>query len=139
MGFLSSLFGRGLKKHPDRDDVIGVRSDDKEFKRAREQVMKTLRGFIEEVQNPKEGTRYLVKVELREGKEVEHVWLEPVKWINPGLVGILASEPAFIKKHKVGDLIKPLPDQISDWAIIAPDGSKCGGFTVDTIDNRRTW
>ena len=137
MGFLSSLFGGGFKKHRERNDVVGVPCGDREFKRAREQVMATLRGFIEELQNPREGTRYLVKVELKEGKEVEHVWLDPVKWINPSLAGILASEPAFIKSYKVGDLIKPLPDQISDWIIIAPDGSKRGGFTLDTIDKRR--
>ena len=137
MGFFSSLFGGGLKKHPDRNDVVGVPRGDREFKRAREQVMATLRGFIEEIQSPMEGARYLLKVELKEGKDVEHVWLEPVKWINPGLAGILASEPAFIKGCKAGDLIKPLPDQISDWVIIAPDGSKRGGFTVDTIDKRR--
>lgn len=137
MGFFSSLFGRGITKHPERDDVVGVRRGDGEFKRAREQAMETLRGFIEEVQDPQEGTRYLVKVELTEGKEVEHVWLEPVRWLNPGLAGYLAVEPAFIKKHKMGDLITPLPAQISDWVIIAADGSKRGGFTVDSIDRRR--
>jgi len=111
MGFFSNLFGGGIKKHPERDDVFGVRRNDGEMKSAREQVMATLRGFITEVQNPVEGRRYLIKVELKEGKEVEHVWLEPVKWMNPGLAGILAVKPAFITKHKQGDVIAPMPDQ----------------------------
>ncbi len=137
MGFFSSLFRRKIKKHPQRDDVVGIRDSDEEFKAARERAMATLRGFVEAVQRPEEGKRYLLKVELAEGNEVEHVWLEPVKWLNPGLAGVLAVEPLSIKKHKRGDVIAPRPSEISDWVIIAPDGSKIGGFTMDAMDGRR--
>ena len=42
-----------------------------------------------------------------------------------------------LKKHKKGDVIAPLPADVSDWVILSSDGSK-GGFTMDVIEKRRT-
>jgi uncharacterized protein YegJ (DUF2314 family) len=138
MGIFSSLFGGGIKKHPNRDDVFGVELSDSEMKQARKEVAETLSAFVHEIKEPpKEGRRFLIKVELREGTDVEHVWLEPVKWMSPGLAGVLAVKPAFIKKHQIGDVIRPMPDEISDWVIIEPDGKKIGGFTEMIINERR--
>ena len=81
--------------------------------------------------------RYLLKAVIMEGQDTEHVWLEPVKWNDPGLVGILAVDPITIKKHKKGDEITPQPEEVTDWVILSRDGSKKGGFTIDVIEKRR--
>ena len=126
-----------LEEHPDRKDVIGVDGEDKEMVAAQKKALETLMTFIAALQNRDDAKRYLLKVKLEEGEEVEHVWLEPVKWNDPGLLGILAVDPVAIKKHKKGDIISPLPRDVSDWVILSSDGSKVGGFTMDVIEKRR--
>ncbi len=111
--------------------------EDKEMLAAQKKAFDTLKTFIEAIQDREDGKRYLLKVKLEEGDEVEHVWLEPVKWSDPGLLGILAVDPVAIKKHKKGDVIAPVPSEISDWVILSDDGSKQGGYTMDVIERRR--
>lgn len=94
--------------------------------------------FIRAIQKRAEGERYLLKVRLTEGDVVEHVWLEPVKWNDPGLIGILAVDPVTIKKMKKGDIVAPLPREITDWVILSKDGTRQGGFTEDVIERRES-
>jgi uncharacterized protein YegJ (DUF2314 family) len=126
-----------IEKHPTRDDVAGVDGEDKEMLEAQKKAQDTLMQFIKAIQKREVGKRYLLKVKLSEGEEVEHVWLEPVKWNDPGLLGILAVDPVALKKKKKGDTIKPLPSEITDWVILSEDGSKEGGFTADLIEKRK--
>ncbi len=126
-----------LEKHADRKDVDGVDGGDAEMLAAQEKARESLGDFVEALKNRKDDQRYLVKVRLEEGDEVEHVWLEPVKWVEPGLKGILAVDPVAIKKYSKGDVIAPRPKEISDWLILLPDGGKKGGYTVDVIAKRK--
>ena len=125
-----------IKVHPERKDVAGISDTDAEMNAAQEKARATLKSFIIALMDREPDKRYLLKVAIKEGEEVEHVWLEPVKWNDPGLVGLLAVEPVAIKKHKRGDLISPLPDDVSDWLILSKDGTKKGGYTDDVIQKR---
>lgn len=137
-GWVGMVFAEdSLQEHPDRKDVTGVDGEDKEMLAAQKKALETLKTFIAALQNLDDDKRYLLKVKLVEGDDVEHVWLEPVKWNDPGLMGILAVDPVAIKKHKMGDVISPLPKDVSDWVILSADGSKEGGFTMDVIEKRR--
>lgn len=127
-----------IEKHPTRDDVAGVDDDDKEMLEAQKKARESLMQFVKAIQKREEGKRYLLKVKLSEGKEVEHVWLEPVKWNDPGLLGILAVDPVALKRKKKGDRIAPLPGEITDWMILSEDGTKKGGFTADVIEKRKS-
>ncbi len=126
-----------IERHPTRDDVAGVDGEDKEMLEAQKKAQDSLMQFIKAIQKREEGKRYLLKVKLSEGEEIEHVWLEPVKWNDPGLLGILAVDPVALKKKKKGDTITPLPSEITDWLILSEDGSKEGGFTTDVIEKRK--
>ncbi|MEM7147214.1 MAG: DUF2314 domain-containing protein [Verrucomicrobiota bacterium] len=138
IGFADCVLAEdSTSEHPDRDDVTGVDGDDEEMVAAQKKALETLETFIEAIQNRDEEKRYLLKVRLEENEEVEHVWLEPVKWNDPGLLGVLAVDPVAIKKHKKGDVIAPLPSEVSDWVILSADGSKEGGFTMDVIEKRK--
>lgn len=137
-GSLDHAFSQDkVKEHPDRKDVAGIDGEDREMIAAQEKARKSLMGFIEALQKREKNKRYLLKVKLEEGDKVEHVWLEPVKWNEPGLLGILAVDPVAIKKHKKGDVIAPSPADVSDWVILSADGTKKGGFTADVIEKRR--
>lgn len=126
-----------VKKHPTRGDVAGVEGEDPEMLDAQKKAQASLPHFVKAVQNREAGKRYHLKVKLSEGNDIEHVWLEPVKWNHPGLLGVLAVKPVAIKNKKRGDVIAPLPSDITDWVILSEDGSKQGGFTADVIEKRR--
>ena len=74
---------------------------------------------------------------LTEDATTEHVWLEPVRWANPGIEGILAVDRANLPSYKRGDLIRPVPDKISGWVILDEDGDQRGGFTIEVIERRQ--
>ena len=126
-----------VEKHPTRDDVVGVDSEDKEMLEAQGRARDSLMRFVKAVQKREKGKRYLLKVKLSEGEAVEHVWLEPVKWNDPGLIGTLAVDPVSLKTKKKGDTIAPRPSEVTDWVILAADGTKEGGFTADVIEKRK--
>lgn len=126
-----------ITEHDERKDVAGVDGENREMLAAQEKARETLKTFVDALEKRERDKRYLLKVRLEEGDEVEHVWLEPVKWDDPGLVGILAVDLVSIKKHKKGDVIAPLPSEVSDWVILSEDGSKEGGFTMDVIAKLR--
>lgn len=125
-------------KLPGRDDVVGVDGDDGEMLEAQKKAQDSLMQFIRAIQKRAEGERYLLKVRLTEGDVVEHVWLKPVKWNDPGLIGILAVDPVTIKKMKKGDIVAPLPREITDWVILSKDGTRQGGFTEDVIERQES-
>ena len=126
-----------VEKHPTRDDVVGVDGEDKEMLEAQGKARDSLMRFVKAVQKREKGKRYLLKVKLSEGEAVEHVWLEPVKWNDPGLIGILAVDPVSLKTRKKGDTIAPRPSEVTDWVILSADGTKEGGFTADVIEKRK--
>lgn len=126
-----------MKENPSRKNVAAIDREDPEMAAAQEKARASLITFVEAVQKPEQDKRYLLKVKLAEGDQVEHVWLEPVKWNDPGLSGILAVDPVAITKHKKGDVIAPMPEDVSDWIILSADGSKDGGFTTTVIEKRR--
>lgn len=127
-----------VKEHPTRTDVVGMDGGDAEMLAAQKRARDTLKQFIEALQKRDKNKRYLLKVRLAEGENAEHVWLEPVKWNNPGLLGILAVDPVALKKKNKGDIIAPRPDEVTDWVILSEDGSKQGGFTADVIEKRKS-
>ena len=126
-----------IKGHPERKDVAGIEAHDLEMIAAQKEARETLMEFTTAIQARENDKRYLLKAVIMEGQDTEHVWLEPVKWNDPGLVGILAVDPITIKKHKKGDEITPQPEEVTDWVILSRDGSKKGGFTIDVIEKRR--
>ena len=133
----NTLAKKPMKEHPDRKDVDGIEREDPEMLAANKKARESLMTFVRALGKREKGKRYLLKVTLKEGDTVEHVWLEPVRWNDPGLLGVLAVDPVEIKKHKKGDVIYPLPADVSDWLILSEDGTKEGGFTADVIEKRR--
>ena len=126
-----------IKGHPERNDVAGIEAHDLEMIAAQKKARETLLEFTTAVQARENDKRYLLEAVIMEGQDTEHVWLEPVKWNDPGLAGILAVDPITIRKHKKGDEITPKPEEVTDWVILSRDGSKKGGFTIDVIKERR--
>ena len=107
---------------------------------AMEKARETFGQFTKALKDMDDEKRYLLKMRIAEGDDVEHVWLEPVKLEkqegekSSGVVGVLAVKPFEIKKWKQGDVLRPKLDEISDWVIFSEDGSKKGGFTIDVLD-----
>ena len=130
---ISMSVAQEIKDHPDRKDVAGVRAQNKEMILAQKEAKKTLLSFVKSLENKDPEKRYLLKIRLKEGDKVEHVWLEPVRLFENKVQGILSVEPIYIEMYKKGDSITPLPSQISDWIIFSKDGSKKGGYTSDVI------
>ncbi len=92
----------------------------------------TLDEFLAAAARPKEGTSdYALKVAISDGKNTEFFWVNAFSRQGGRFAGTLNNEPRLVKKHRFGERIEFLRDQIADWVYI--DGSErrmVGNFTA---------
>jgi uncharacterized protein YegJ (DUF2314 family) len=76
------------------------------------------------------GRSYAVKVPLREGDEVEHMWLAPT-FVRPDtLSGILMGVPADLNDVKEGDVIEVAVSEVEDWVYWRADGTRVAFYSA---------
>ena len=59
-----------------------------------------------------------IKVAIRDGEKVEHFWIINVTEIKGGYKGTLNNEPGIVSNVKMGDEVKAVGEDISDWMYI---------------------
>ncbi|MFB3388757.1 YegJ family protein [Flavobacterium sp. LAR06] len=115
-------------------DIYGIKETDKEMNEAIEKANKTLADFNSALINPKIEVKAL-KVKFQNETDVEHIWINDVKFIDGKYSGILDNEPEYIKGHKIGDTINVDTKDISDWMYIE-NGKLFGGYTIKVLRNQ---
>ena len=117
-------------------DIVYVAEDDKEMNAAMEKARKSVDELIKVFKNRKKGQRQFgVKVAIRDGKKVEHFWVQISKFDGKQFVGEIANDPMVVKTVKEGDEIKVAKDKISDWMYVDKD-KLVGGYTVRVLRKR---
>ncbi|HEX8694965.1 MAG TPA: DUF2314 domain-containing protein [Longimicrobium sp.] len=86
---------------------------------------------------PATQTHLSVKVPLREGDDVEHMWLDSPRYDGRLLHGTLDNQPVVVHNVRPGDAVSVAPNEISDWMAIDA-GRLCGGYTIRAMQDRLT-
>jgi uncharacterized protein YegJ (DUF2314 family) len=124
---------KGTNKAP---DVIYVADDDKEMNAAMEKARKSVEEFIKVFQTRQKGqSDFGVKVAIRDGKKVEHFWVQISKFDGKQFEGAISNDPTLVKTVKSGDPIKIPKEKIGDWMYVEKK-KLVGGFTVRVLRNR---
>jgi len=91
-----ALVGCGSNDTPSGDHMtekrepptIRINADDAEMTAAMEQARSTVDEFIDALSSPKPSqSRFSVKVAVKDGDHVEHLWLVPVRYENGKFIG----------------------------------------------------
>lgn len=106
---------------------------DPEMNRAMQKARDTLPVFRKYLSHPPAGVTSLqLKVALRQGDEVEHVWLADLSIKGEGFSGTIANQVEFIPSYQKGQRITVQPGSVSDWMVVLTNGIR-GGYSIQVI------
>jgi uncharacterized protein YegJ (DUF2314 family) len=117
-------------------DLIVVTEDDKEMSAAMEKARKSVDTFIRAFQKQHAGqSDFGVKMAIRDGKKVEHFWVEVTRFDGKQFEGTISNDPTMVTTVKSGDHVKVEKNKIDDWMYVAK-GKLVGGYTVRVLRDR---
>jgi uncharacterized protein YegJ (DUF2314 family) len=123
----------GTVKRPGQPPVTHVEDDDPKMLAAIDQARATADDFIRALNAPRTSqSDFSVKLPIKDGEEVEHMWITPVRHLNGRFVGAINNEPVSVRTVKMGDEVQVAKDEISDCMYI-DDGKLVGGFTLRVL------
>lgn len=137
----AECFGCGGSDRPNRESVdrsvqspvAFVAEDDPKMLAAIKMARDTADGFITALKSPKPTQKmFAVKMPIRDGSNIEHMWVLPVQFLSGKFVGRINNDPEKVKGVKLGQIVEVPKDQISDWMYV--EGKKLtGGYTFRAL------
>jgi len=121
-----------------KDNIIYFDEDDKEMNYAIETAQFTLNHFENALLSNDTNLGYFsLKVSYQAFDCVEHIWVSDVYLQDNEFYGYVDSEPQYIDKIKLGDILEINKNNISDWLYYDYEkGVYYGGYTIIVIKNR---
>lgn len=113
-----------------KDRTVLVANADPAMVAAISKAQATLDTFLATAAKPPAGTSgYKLKVAVADGADTEHFWVLPFRATAKGFEGVLANEPNIVSNVKMGQTIKFIRKDISDWGYLKNE-RQVGSFTV---------
>ena len=113
--------------------VSYVADDDAKMLAAIEKARSTVDRFIAALDDPKPAQSFFsVKIPVKDGDHVEHMWITPVRYENDRFFGVINNEPDMVETVEIGDEVDVAKDEISDWMFVE-DGKLMGGYTLRVL------
>ena len=120
------------------DQLTFVSEDDSAMRGAIERARATVPELLRRLRHPSATQTYLsVKLPLREGETVEHVWLSSVTYDGQRFHGRIDNNIETLQGWGLGDTVSVVADSISDWLVI-DDSIAAGGFSIRVLRDRLT-
>jgi len=121
-----------------QDRVIMVDDKDPEMIAAIAEARAHVNEFVVALKAPQPGDRsFGIKAALRDGQQVEHVWIDDVVYDGSAFSGTLGNDPELVKGHSLGESVRVVPGEISDWMYVRQD-RLVGGYSIRLLRRRLT-
>lgn len=115
------------------DRTVMVQKDDAVMERAIADARASLDRFLALAAAPPAATGgFALKVAIRDGDNVEHMWLTPFEPRADKFVGMINNDPELVKNVKAGKPFVFRREDITDW-MYQQDGKLHGGFTTRAL------
>jgi len=116
------------------ETVTKVSPTDNEMNTIIAESRKTFNTFYKEYESHKYyqrdfSVKYPFKTDPGNINDIEHIWLVRLTMEKNKYYGIVANEPFYIKKMKIGDKVMYDPKKISDWKYVE-NGYLVGGKSI---------
>jgi uncharacterized protein YegJ (DUF2314 family) len=113
--------------------IVNVTDDDAEMNAAIARARATTDELMARLRRPPPALSYLgVKVQLGDEDAGEHIWLYEVRLEGDRITGRLLEDAEYYPRYHRGDVIRVLPQEITDWMTVE-NGHVCGGFTARVL------
>ncbi|WP_082960111.1 YegJ family protein [Maribacter hydrothermalis] len=114
-------------------DVYNVEDDNAKMNQAMEAAKNSVQEFQDALLSDNPNFEFFAikqKFEAIEG--TEHIWIQDIQLVDTDFMGIVANEPVYAQKVKLGDTISIDRSNISDW-MYYDEGKVVGGYTIRVI------
>jgi uncharacterized protein YegJ (DUF2314 family) len=136
IALLALLLLQHRRTAPERDELTFVPEDDSAMVAAITRVRSTVATFVQRLSH-RTGNRSFasVKLPLREGETVEHVWISDVRFDGGRFYGRIDNDVQSVKGWRLGDTVSVPADSISDWLIV-DDSVASGGYSIRVLHDK---
>lgn len=115
------------------DKTVLIEAEDADMLAAIKKAQDGLDEFLALQAKPPAGASgFKLKVQFKEGKTVEHMWVMPFRKTDAGFIGVLADQPDYLKNVKFGQRVTFSRADVSDWGYVQ-NGKQKGSFTVCVV------
>lgn len=133
---LAALAGGCSRDSSGGPPVTFIEDDDPQMKAAMEKARATLPDFVRALNSPKASqTGFSIKTPISDGKNTEHMWLNPVSFDGAKYHGTVNSNPEKVTGVKLGSRHTINPEQVSDWMYVE-DKKLVGGYTIRVVRDK---
>jgi len=125
----SSAMAQTALQKAERDELLLLPKNDPDMAAAMIKARATLAEFLATMKKPTASMRgFAVKVALREGKDLEYVWITPFEKKDGAFSGVVGNTPRAVRSVKRGQTHDFVEREIVDWLYMDGDKMK-GNFT----------
>jgi uncharacterized protein YegJ (DUF2314 family) len=105
--------------------------NDAQMKAAVQRARGCVGEFVARLEHPQPAdSHFAVKVPIRDGDVVEHIWLADVHLDGEEFVGTIGNPPQSVGSIREGQTWRARVDEISDWTFVSADNKMFGNFTL---------
>lgn len=128
------------KKTKIAENVVGLKSDDKEFLALKDTAQHHLQEFIDSL--AKHGAdstyRFAVKSDFVEGETHKHMWSQIAVYQSNKFDGIFIDSAVWLKNIKPGARVSIPKEDIEDWIMSNnATGKRVGGFSMEYLNSKQ--
>lgn len=119
------------------DATVSAKADDDALAAAKEEAHRRWNEFVAGWHLRRRDQHCAVKAPFRDGKRVEHMWVEVLEITDDAVRGTIGNDPQHVKNVTAGqEVTVPLAD-VEDWLIADASGRMLGGFSVNALMGKK--
>ncbi len=117
--------------------TVNARAGDEALAAAQAEAQRRWPEFVDGWNARRDDEKCAVKAPFRDGRRVEHMWVEVHSIDQHAVHGEINNDPQHVRNVSIGQRVTiPIPD-VEDWLIADPSGRVRGGFSVNALMGRK--
>jgi uncharacterized protein YegJ (DUF2314 family) len=120
----------------DKENLQSIDVSGKSYTEAIAIAKEHLDFFIKVFQAENTDFRFHINVKFQENEFIEHLWLQPVMFIEDKFVAIVDNIPNNLIKIKYQDVIDIDKKDVEDWIIKMNDNEVLGNFIYNSLEGK---
>lgn len=113
--------------------TVSARAGDEALKAAQDEAQRQWPEFVAGWNDRHPEAKCAVKAPFRDGKHVEHMWVEVLAIDDDSVSGEINNDPQRVRNVRIGQYVTVPLQEVEDWIIAEPSGKLRGGFSVNTL------
>jgi uncharacterized protein YegJ (DUF2314 family) len=127
-----------VPEKPAPDRLVHLADADPAMRAAFDKAYATLDSFIAKAKGPSSGaSTFAIKVSIRDGSDMEHMWLNELTFVDDRLSGRINNQPRIVGTVEYGQTYAFSKEQVVDWMYRdEASGRTMGNFTACALLTR---